>query len=888
MPSKMPSEMTSEQRGLWARVKASAGALIRKHGSEVGAVAKIAARALIPGAPILVGAVEATCDYVANKGQALSAEQSEEAMMRRLSELGGDVAQLASILDLLGGRLEGVFGQMSQMAQFGTPPQALEVMINVALESQFSELRAELRALTPELETVKRQGEEMLRQQALQGDMLSQVQDQLSAALAFNAPLVGEGVVGAHVSVFLGARGRFQSALLSGDLEGAQSALDQMKGLSPNGNTYRVSAMALRAALRDFAGAEQVARAIRGVGADDPRLQRARQSLTRLTQAVRAAPSPASPASADARYEVGSTIGDKRWTLTALLGRGGMGSVWRARNRRGQEGAVKLMKAALSADPSFVSRFEAEIDALERVSHASVIEILDWGQDRICGSWYFVMPLIKGSNLDIKLRTGPLDEPEVKSLARALTSALVACHAQGVIHRDIKPENVMLRADGSPVLIDFGIAHQDGVHSGRTGMATGGYAPPEQLGGQQVDATADLFALGMTLAQCLGPNKAKAPWATILSQITNPMIPSARGTAQALLERLSEAPKKYHAAIPGGTPEGPLSVDEVVARVLAGVSGLQLWWAGEAGWCKWEAVAEVKAKVESKRRVTPPPMQRVATPPPLPALKPQRKAGDVVSSRVKGAEFKMVHCPAGEFWMGSEDGVGHGDERPRHRVAITQPFLMGQTQVTQAQWEAIMGSNPSHFKGTSLPVEEVSWFDCVRFCNALSTAEGLEPVYSIGSGDEPTVSLDLGRTGYRLPTEAEWEYAAKAGTELTYAGSNDVDEVAWYGGGPFGGGGTVKNDQTQPVGQKKPNAWGLYDCSGNVFEWCSDVWIKSSYRGRSDTVKDPHEWANTLVQKRVDRGGHWHSDSCRIAFRGKREPTHRRNNLGLRIVKPVT
>ena len=229
--------------------------------------------------------------------------------------------------------------------------------------------------------------------------------------------------------------------------------------------------------------------------------------------------------------------------------------------------------------------------------------------------------------------------------------------------------------------------------------------------------------------------------------------------------------------------------------------------------------------------------------------------------------------------MGSEDGiVGYDYERPRHRVEITQPFLIGQTQVTQAQWSAIMRSDPSRFKGPNLPVEQVSWFDCVRFCNALSESTGLEPVYDIGSGDEPTVSLDLGRNGYRLPTEAEWEYMAKAGTELVHAGSDDIDEIAWYRDNA--------GRQTHPVGEKKPNAWGVYDCSGNVLEWCSDQWNDSAFQERTGTTRDPHEWVGSAAP-RVRRGGScdYDAEDCRIACRYWRDANSRRINLGVRVLR---
>ena len=254
----------------------------------------------------------------------------------------------------------------------------------------------------------------------------------------------------------------------------------------------------------------------------------------------------------------------------------------------------------------------------------------------------------------------------------------------------------------------------------------------------------------------------------------------------------------------------------------------------------------------------------------LPGVVERRAVGEV--------EFGMVYCSAGEFWMGSEEGVGYDDERPRHRVKLSRGFWMGQTQVTQALWEKVMGNNPSYFKGAQRPVERVSWFDAVRFCNALSGTEGLTPVYGIGTGDQPNVSLDSKANGYRLPTEAEWEYAAKAGTELKYAGGNDLNAVAWYDGN--------SGDESHPVGTKKANAWGIYDMSGNVWEWCSDQWDENAYKQRSGTVTDPLVYA-AGPSPRVGRGGGCRSDadSCRVACRYWGGAGVRRHNLGFRLLR---
>jgi formylglycine-generating enzyme required for sulfatase activity/tetratricopeptide (TPR) repeat protein len=237
-----------------------------------------------------------------------------------------------------------------------------------------------------------------------------------------------------------------------------------------------------------------------------------------------------------------------------------------------------------------------------------------------------------------------------------------------------------------------------------------------------------------------------------------------------------------------------------------------------------------------------------------------------------GEPVTAVHgfavVPAGRFLMGSPEGENGrcSDEGPQHEVVISRPFLLGVAPVTQTEWQAVMGANPSSHKGGDRPVENVSWLDAVAFCNRLSEQVGLRPVYRISGTD---VAWDRAADGFRLPTEAEWEYACRAGT--TGARYGEIDAIAWYSANSGG--------ETHPVRQMRPNAWGLHDMLGNVWEWVWD-W-KADYS--SGTVTDPVGPATGSF--RVPRGGSWNFEArcVRVAYRFANDPGYRSSNLGFRL-----
>ncbi len=250
-----------------------------------------------------------------------------------------------------------------------------------------------------------------------------------------------------------------------------------------------------------------------------------------------------------------------------------------------------------------------------------------------------------------------------------------------------------------------------------------------------------------------------------------------------------------------------------------------------------------------------------------------------------GMEF--VYIKPGTFMMGSPQGERgrNSDEGPQHRVTFTREFYIQTTEVTQVQWKAIMGRNPSEFKGDDRPVEKVSWNDVQEFIRKLNQREGADR--------------------YRLPTEAEWEYAARAGSTSRFSFGDDVrrlGDYAWYKGNSGGRTYWYKSNsegRTHPVGQKKPNAWGLYDMHGNVWEWCQDWYGKyqsgsaTDPKGPSTKNLSPSSFIEYLLlftsggSRRVRRGGGWRHCPGRVrsAVRDRFKPDSRYNYLGFRLLR---
>ena len=240
-----------------------------------------------------------------------------------------------------------------------------------------------------------------------------------------------------------------------------------------------------------------------------------------------------------------------------------------------------------------------------------------------------------------------------------------------------------------------------------------------------------------------------------------------------------------------------------------------------------------------------------------PVAQPTVANSDNISIPVKdGISIDMVRVEAGTFKMGATAEMKNPWvlEKPTHKVTLTNDYYIGKYEVTQALWQAVMGSNPSYFKGDNLPVEQVSWNDCQEFLSKLNRITGKT---------------------FRLPTEAEWEYAARGGKKsrgCQYSGSNNLSDVAWYWDN--------SGSKTHAVGSKQSNELGIYDMSGNVWEWCQD------WHGRYSKSSQTNPTGATSGSGRVSRGGCWIGDAglCRSSYRSDDAPDDRNSDLGFRLV----
>ncbi|MEQ9235347.1 SUMF1/EgtB/PvdO family nonheme iron enzyme [Coleofasciculus sp. E2-BRE-01] len=536
------------------------------------------------------------------------------------------------------------------------------------------------------------------------------------------------------------------------------------------------------------------------------------------------------------QWKSGQPLKQGKYIIDQLLGCGGFGVTYRAKDSAsGKLVAIKTLNISQQFKPNFnqiQEKFLNEALCLARCQHPHIVEVYPqlFQED---GVWCMVMDYIDGQDLaSYRQSRGRLLEAEALEIIKQVGEALIYVHQQGFLHRDVKPKNILLRQDSlSVVLIDFGLAREfiPGEEQSLTNWGTECFAPIEQYERRgNFGAYTDVYALAATLYFVL---TGELPYsATIRQQGNIPLVPPKHHNPQ-ISDRVNNAILK-------GMELEPQSRPQTVQEWLMLLSSPQL------SVFHFEVIT-VDATGEIINRC-------------------YHDTHYFVEALDNEISLEMIAIPGGEFLMGSpETEEGRRDtENPQHLVKLSS-FYMGKYPITQAQWQLsttlpevnqALNPNPSSLKGKNRPVEQISWNDAVEFCARLSQKTGRM---------------------YRLSSEAEWEYACRAGTTTPfYFGETITPELANFNGSftyaaaPK----SIYHRQSTDVGSFPPNAFGLYDMHGNVWEWCADLW-HSNYRG---APSDGRVWNGAennqfgfMSRFRVLRGGSWVSrpKQCRCASR---------------------
>ncbi|MCR4573111.1 MAG: SUMF1/EgtB/PvdO family nonheme iron enzyme [Lentisphaeria bacterium] len=501
-------------------------------------------------------------------------------------------------------------------------------------------------------------------------------------------------------------------------------------------------------------------------------------------------------------FQPGDIIAD-RYEFVRELGRGGMGSVLLCRDTvaSNREMALKTVPDILRNNEEAVAALRQEYDNMYNLTHDGIIAVRNLVHDEF--RYYVVMDYAEGETLEAYLKSHPKPGLAVTlEVVRHLAEALDYAHGKNMVHRDVKPGNVMIQIDGATVksvkLLDFGLGIQIRESFSRTtgSMATSGtpaYKSPEQWSPKQygkASAKSDQYSLAVLAYEMLDGHYPFYEYD---------------------LDTFRDGVLNDEPALLDDQPE---YVSNVLLKALSKRSQDRF----ES--CMAFAMALAGTGTQPSQQ-TPAPniaLQATGNQYSTNVFKPSAN-NNITLKLADGVELELVKISAGKFMMGAPDS------KTRREVTLTTDYWIGKYPVTQAQYEAVLKQNPSYFKGKDNPVENISWNEAMQFCQMLNMR----------------ISSQIpGGYYFNLPTEAQWEYAGRAGTTtslnngeemivLPDGSSPNLDELGWY----------CKNSQmtTHPVGQKKPNAWGLYDMHGNVQEYCFD-----RYHENYDETIDPTGW----------------------------------------------
>ena len=563
-----------------------------------------------------------------------------------------------------------------------------------------------------------------------------------------------------------------------------------------------------------------------------------------------------------AYFTPGQLLKKGQYEIIDTLGQGGFGITYLAQDhKRKKQVAIKSLNVSFLKQRyrdkygntegfgEFLAeeqdKFNTEAMVLATFDHPHIVKVYpELFQEN--GLSCMVMEYVKGKNLEQYLyANGVFSESAGLEIIKGIGEALSYIHGRNYLHRDIKPANILLReSDNKAILIDFGLAREVNFAElmSLTNAKTPVFAPPEQFENRSNFTPAlDIYALAATLYVIIAVHE--PPFIPLPSPYLNAKI-------MLDMKMAIEPPQKYNSQISQKVNDAilkgmeldyqnrPQSIPEWF-RFL----GIQLQ-NNHLKIFTFEVVTtNAKGSIINRRN---------------------HSANYFVEDLGNGVKLEMVEIPAGTFYMGSPTyEMGRSDdEGPQHQVNVPS-FFIGKYPLTQAQYQAIIGNNPAHFKGNNRPVECVSWKNAVNFCQKLSQKTG---------------------KNYKLPSEAQWEYACRAGTTTPfYFGESITPDLVNYDGryayanAPTG----QYREQTTDVGTFPPNAFGLYDMHGNVWEWCEDDW-------NENYINAPINGSALISRsdKKTLRGGSWcfDPDDCRSACRATYRLVSDYNAFGFRVV----
>lgn len=538
-----------------------------------------------------------------------------------------------------------------------------------------------------------------------------------------------------------------------------------------------------------------------------------------------------------------------RYYLIEALGQGAFGHTYKAQDLAYRTNPLCVVKHLKPDDPDLailqIARnfFAKEAETLARLGRYSneIPSLLDRFEEG--GEFFLVQEWIDGTPLSQEMTIGrKFTEQETIELLKQILEPLVFCHGEKVIHRDLKPDNIMRRrSDGKLVLIDFGAVKQLAkttllIQSQPTiVIGTPGFMPTEQLRGKPLLAS-DVYAVGaIGVCAMTGIHPCHAEFDSATQEMIWRDKSTATDTFAAVLTQMVKAL--------------PIARFRDASAALAALNALVTTQNPSIPSPNLKTFTFETVKVDDKGNI----IDRNV-----------RSARYLTDNLGRGAALDMVFVPGGTFMMGSDES---SEEQPIHPVTVPS-FYIGKYPIAQAQYQAIVGENPSYFKGADRPIEPVSWGDALDFCSKLSQKTGKK---------------------YTLPSEAQWEYACRAGTTTPFYFGDTIgnDLVNYNGNHPYGNAPQGKYAaETTPVGSFPPNAFGLYDMHGNVWEWCLDE-CHPNYLG---APTDGSAWTNKLspdnnILRRL-RGGSWsnYARNCRSASRFSHSSTNRYLSYGFRVV----